>query len=150
MTTRTQCVCNVSDSRRNRSTLHKLSFVCPRNVSHDGPELDSGRKCSARILRTTSLSMSTPNASETCWALRRQTHVELRRFISTTASMSSCAGPFGPGRLLRLGENKARYLHWTSILWKRRSVDGFRTIADLRTRDGRMRHVHTKSERPLQ
>ena len=31
-----------ADSQRNKSQLHKLSFVWPRNVSQDGPA-DSGR-----------------------------------------------------------------------------------------------------------
>src|ERR1700694_4872146 len=37
MTTRTQWVRNVADSHRNRSTLQRLSFMWPRNVSQDGP-----------------------------------------------------------------------------------------------------------------
>jgi hypothetical protein len=40
-----------------------------------------------------------------CWAIRGQPQVGLRRFISTTASINSWAGPFGPGRRLRLAEN---------------------------------------------
>ena len=32
------------DSQRNKSAIHKLSFICPRNVSQDGPDPDSGRK----------------------------------------------------------------------------------------------------------
>src|SRR5690242_3036866 len=43
ITTRTQCVFKVADSHRNKSQLHKLSFMWPRNVSQDGPpESDSG------------------------------------------------------------------------------------------------------------
>src|SRR5437764_5612571 len=47
---------------------------------------------------TTSLSISTPKASVICSAIRGQPQLGLRRFISTTASMSSLAGPFGPAR----------------------------------------------------
>src|SRR5207249_11526889 len=53
MTTSTQCVRKVSDSQRKRSALHKLSFACPRNVSQEGPDPDPGRKCIAKIRRTT-------------------------------------------------------------------------------------------------
>jgi hypothetical protein len=143
MTTRTQCVRNVNDSQRKRSALHKLSFVWPRNVSQDGPaDPDSGRKCIPRIRRTTSLSMSTPKASAICWAIRRQPHLVLRRFISTTASMSSFAGPFGPGRPLHSGEKSMRYFRFVSIWWKCNRVDGRKTMAFLRTRAGRMRRMN--------
>ena len=36
MTTRTQWVRNVADSHWNRSMLHRLSFMWPRNVSQEG------------------------------------------------------------------------------------------------------------------
>src|SRR5439155_17690637 len=99
MTMSTQEVRKVNDSQRNKSTLHKLSFICPSKVSHDGPpDPDSGRKCIAKMRRTTSLSISTPKASVICSAIRGQPQLGLRRFISTTASMSSLAGPFGPAR----------------------------------------------------
>jgi hypothetical protein len=62
-----------------------------------------------RIRRTTSLSISTPKASVICWAIRLQPPVRLRRFISTTASINSFAGPFGPGGRTRVGENSSRY-----------------------------------------
>ena len=35
----TQWVRSTMDSHRNRSTLHKLSFMWPTNVNHDGPLL---------------------------------------------------------------------------------------------------------------
>ena len=37
ITTITQWVRSTMDSHRNRSTLHKLSFMWPINVNHDGP-----------------------------------------------------------------------------------------------------------------
>jgi hypothetical protein len=37
-------------------------------------------------------------ANAICCAIRGQPQLGLRRFISTTASMSSFFGPFGPGR----------------------------------------------------
>ena len=43
---------------------------------------------------------------------------------------------------MRLGENNVRYFRWISIWWKCIRVDGLRTMADLRTRAGRMRRVH--------
>src|SRR5437667_12530043 len=56
MTMSTQEVRKVNDSQRNKSTLHKLSFICPSKVSQDGPpDPDSGRKCVAKMRRTTSL-----------------------------------------------------------------------------------------------
>ena len=36
MTTKTQWVCNVADSHRNRSILQRLSFRCPMKVSQEG------------------------------------------------------------------------------------------------------------------
>ena len=41
--TRTQCVLKVADSHRNKSQLHKLSFMWPRNVSQEGPPESVGR-----------------------------------------------------------------------------------------------------------
>src|SRR5215472_2505973 len=41
ITTRTQCVVKVADAHRNKSQLHKLSFVWPRKVSQDGPPVFS-------------------------------------------------------------------------------------------------------------
>src|SRR5215467_1048729 len=43
--------------------------------------------------RITSLSISTPKANAICWAMRGQPQLGLRRFMATTASMSSCFGP---------------------------------------------------------
>jgi len=45
------------------------------------------------------------------------TPVEIRRFNSTTASISSLCGPFGPGRRLRLSENNMRYFRLAST-WR--------------------------------
>src|SRR5262245_54461702 len=112
-------------------------------VSHDGPpEPASGRKWIPRILRTTSLSMSTPKARATCWAIRLQPHVRLRRFISTTASITSLVGPLGPGRRARLDEKSRRYFCFVSILWKCSRVDGFKATADRKTRAGRISSMH--------
>ena len=66
----------------------------------------------------------------------------LRRFIATTASMRSFFGPFGPGRCLRSGENNKRYFRFLSRLWRWSKVEGFRTMAERRTRAGRMKRVH--------
>jgi hypothetical protein len=43
------------------------------------------------------LSIFTPKVSATCCAMRGHPQLGLRRFISTTASMSALSGPFGPG-----------------------------------------------------
>src|SRR4029077_7541408 len=83
--------------------------------------------------RTISLSISTAKANAICWAIRGQPQLGLRRFISTTASMSSFFGPFGPGRRPRLGENNMRYFRLLSTLWRCSSVEGFRTTAERRT-----------------
>ena len=48
--------------------------------------------------RTTSLLIARPNALEICSAILRQPMRGLRRFISTTAAISSQEGPLGPGR----------------------------------------------------
>jgi hypothetical protein len=42
-----------------------------------------------------SLSISTEKVNTICWAIRGQPQLGLRRFISTTASMSSFFGPLG-------------------------------------------------------
>src|SRR5215813_6550078 len=105
MTTKTQYVRNIADSHRNKSNDHSESFAFPITESQDGPpDPASGWKCVARIRRTTSLSMSTPNAKAICSAIRLQPQVQLRRFISTTASISSFVGPLGPGRRTRWGK----------------------------------------------
>src|SRR5262249_3263736 len=110
------CVRRARDSQRNKSALHKLSFVLPRKVSQDGPpEPDSGRKCFPKIRRTTSLSISTLKARLICSAIRGQPQLGLRRFIATTASMSSLVGPFGPGERLSLDENRRRYFRLMSM-----------------------------------
>src|SRR5215813_9672289 len=86
MTTKTQYVCNVADSHRNKSNDHSESLAFPIKESQDGPpDPASGWKCVARIWRTTSLSMSTPNAKAICSAIRLQPQLQLRRFISRTA-----------------------------------------------------------------
>jgi hypothetical protein len=70
------------------------------------------------------------------------TQLRLRRFNATTASMSFLFGPFGPGGRLRWGENNMRYFRLASTLWRCSSVDGFRTMAERRTRAGFMKRVH--------
>src|SRR5215470_3932611 len=65
-----------------------------------------------------------------------------RRFISTTAPMSSFSGPFGRGRRPRFDENNMRYLRFLSRLWKYSRVEGFTTMAARKMRDGRMNRVH--------
>src|SRR6516225_754060 len=66
--------------------------------------------------------------------MRGQSQLGLRRFMATTASMRSLSGPFGPGRHGRLAENKMRYFRLLSTPWKCSRVEGFRTIAERRTR----------------
>src|SRR5215813_9921254 len=117
ITTKTQYVRNIADSHRNESKDHSESLAFPIKESQDGPpDPASGSKCVARIRRTTSLSMSMPNAKAICSAIRLQPQVQLRRFISRTASISSFVGPVGPGRRTRLGENSSRYFCWINIL----------------------------------
>jgi hypothetical protein len=90
ITTNTQCVRKVADSHRNKSTLHRLSFIWPRKVSQDGPPVPgAGRNGTAIIRRTTSLSISIPKAKVTCCAILGHPQVGLRCFIWTTASISS-------------------------------------------------------------
>src|SRR6516165_11304710 len=77
------------------------------------------------------------NAKAICCAIRGQPQLGLRRFISTTAAMSSVLGPFGPGLRRRFGENSMRYFCWLKALWRPSSVAGFSTIADRSRRVGR-------------
>ena len=64
-----------------------------------------------------------------------------RRFISTTAVMSSLLGPFGPGRRRTLGENNRRYFLFRRRSWRCNSVDGFRVTADRMSRARRMKRA---------
>jgi hypothetical protein len=106
MATKTQYVCNAIDSHRNRSRLHKLSFICSINVSQEGPpSVDVGRKCRTGIRRTTSLLIDVPKATLICSAMCGYPHIGLRRFISTTAWIKSAVGPFGLGFARFFGES---------------------------------------------
>jgi hypothetical protein len=119
----------VADSHRNRSQLHKLSFMWPIKVSQEGPpEFDSGDG-DAESQRDL---LGDPGT----------TQLGLRRFIATTASMRSFSGPSGPGRRPRWCENNMRYFRFISTVWKRKRVEGFGPIAERRTRARRMNSVH--------
>jgi hypothetical protein len=63
----------MADLHRNRSTLHKLSFACPRTVSQDGPAASGfGVYRTARTRRTTPLLMEIPKANAIGCAIRGQ------------------------------------------------------------------------------
>src|ERR1700704_3272954 len=79
-----------------------------------------------------------PKANVICWAMRGHPHIGFRFFMSTMAAMTSWLGPFGPGFFWQLDENSCRYFLVVSARWKRRSVEGFRTIATRTKRLGRM------------
>jgi hypothetical protein len=64
--------------------------------------------------------------------------------MSTTAAMTCRFGPFGPGFFRGVDENNRRYFLVVSVRWKRRSVDGFTTIAARTIRLGRI----TSAQRP--
>jgi len=89
-----------------------------------------------------SLSMETPKAKTTCWAIRGQPHEGLRCFVLTMASMSSLDGPFGPGFRPRFGEKRMRYFRFLRVWWKFNRIEGFSTIAERITRVGCMNRVH--------
>src|SRR5215475_7589024 len=126
MTTKTQYVRNIAESHRNKSNDHSESFAFPIKESQDGPpDPAPGRKCVARIRRTTSLAMSTPNAKAMCWGIRLQPQVPLRRFISRTASISSFVGPLGPGRRTRLGGKQQSVLLLDQHFMKMQQSRGF-------------------------
>src|SRR2546430_1337478 len=93
--------------------------------------------------------MATPKANVICWAIRGQPQLRLRRFNSTTASMSSLFGPFGPGGRLRLRENNMRHFRLASTWWRCSSVDGFRTMAERRTRAGFMKRAAQTGDETL-
>src|SRR6266852_493605 len=100
------------DSHRKRSTLHRLSLVCPMNDSHEGPVPPGAwRQCFDSTRSTTFLSMSTPNVCEMTRAIRGQPNRGLRDLSSTMAWMSASLGSFGLGFLGHgLDENSRRYL----------------------------------------
>src|SRR5215813_7983118 len=106
------------------------------NVSQDGPPVDVGRECRARIRRTTSLLMDVPKAKLICSAICGHPQVGLRRFISTMAWIKSAVGPFGPGFVPCFGENSSLYLRCTIARWKFRKVDGRQAIAKRRSLRG--------------
>jgi hypothetical protein len=61
------------DSHRKRSTLHRLSVVCPMNDNHEGPvPLGTGRWYFESTRYTTFLSISTPKVCEMTRAIRGQ------------------------------------------------------------------------------
>src|SRR6516162_3061903 len=76
--------------------------------------------------RTTSLLMGIPKAKAICCAIRGQPHVGFRRFICTTATMTSWLGPFGPGFLRPRGVNSKRYFRAFSARWRLKRVEGLR------------------------
>jgi hypothetical protein len=55
-----------------------------------------------------------PNAKAICCAILGQPQVGLCRFMSTTAAMTSWAGPFGPGFFGTFDENSRRYFRVVS------------------------------------
>src|SRR5260370_26389236 len=98
MTTRTQWVRNVADSHWNRSMLHRLSFMWPRNVSQEG--------AIGVLSRPIVMGENPANHVFVDWdverqgdllAIRGQPQLGLRCFISTTTSMRSALAPFVPG-----------------------------------------------------
>ena len=81
------------DAQRKRSTLHRLSVVCPTNDNHEGPvPPGAGRERFASTRCTTFLSMSTPNVCEMMRAIRGHPNRGLRDLSSTMARMSDSLG----------------------------------------------------------
>ena len=99
-----------------RSTLQRLSVVCPMNDNHEGPDPPgAGRSCFDSTRCTTFLSMSIPNVWQMMRAIRGQPNRGLRALSATMAWMSASSGPFGPGFLgSGLDENRRRYLRRTN------------------------------------
>ena len=68
-------------SHRKRSTLHRLSVVCPMNDNHEGPVPPGmGRECVDSTRHTTFLSMLAPNVRAMMRAIRGQPNRGLRDF----------------------------------------------------------------------
>src|SRR3979411_2533411 len=88
------------DSQRKRSTLHRLSVVCPMNDNHEGPvPLGAGVYCFPSTGDTPFFAISTPNVCEMMRAIRGQPNRGLRDLSSTMAWMRASLGPLGPGCL---------------------------------------------------
>src|SRR6266571_4050823 len=79
--------------------------------------------------------------------MRGQPQVGLRCFIWTTASMSSLRGALGPGLLLCWEEKRRRYFRFLRAWWRRKRVEGFRTMAERIRRDGRINRAHQPATR---
>ena len=121
------------DSHRKRSTLHRLSVVCPMNDNHEGPvPPGAGRKCFDSTRYTTFLSMTTPNVCEMMRAIRGQPNRGLRDLSSTMAWISASLGPFGPDFFGHgLDANSRRYLATHQRLMKRQERRGAYADGDL-------------------
>ena len=90
-----------------------------------------------------SLSISIPKASSDLLSNSLATPDAIASLhLTTTASITCFVDPLGPGRRTRLGENISRYFCFVSILWNCSSADDFRTMADRKTRAGRINKVH--------
>ncbi len=79
--------------------------------------------------------MSRSNARLICCAILGQPNLGLRCFMATTASISSCDGPLGPGlRRCFSDEYSSLYLRFLRMSWSLSSVDGLVIIASRRIR----------------
>ena len=101
MTTSTQSLWSTMDAQRKRSTLHRLSVVCPTNDNHEGPvPPGAGRERFASTRCTTFLSMSTPNVCEMMRAIRGHPNRGLRDLSFDDGADERLARPLW-ARLLR-------------------------------------------------
>jgi hypothetical protein len=101
ITTSTQSARRAADSHRNKSRLHRLSFVCPSAVSQDdAAESDAGAGRSARMRRTTSLLIGIPKAKAICCAMRGRArsdsaaHVDHHLSAGSLRSRLRSSGPW--------------------------------------------------------
>src|SRR6516165_1763486 len=77
-----------------------------------------------------------------CWAIRGQPQLSLRRFNSTTASMSSLLGPLGQADACACAKTTCGTFVWPARGGDAARVDGFRTMAERSTRAGFIKRVH--------
>src|SRR5262245_16201905 len=73
--------------------------------------------------------------------MRGQPQRGFRRFIATTASMSSWLGPLGPGRRPQGRENSIRYFRFFSTLCRCSKVEGLKAMGGRRERVRRKKKV---------
>jgi hypothetical protein len=124
-------------------TLHKLSFACPRTVSHDGPAPSAFGVCTERRECVAPHPCSWNRRPSRSVARFVDSPCRIPLFMSTTAAMTSRLPPLGPGFLGPVYERAAGDISgWSALDGGAGALKVFRTMAARTGRLGRMSSVH--------